>query len=163
VNQPRTQNLTAFARNGHASGLRVLVNSPDGLLGEFLRKGLSEPDFKVVTCLPGPSFMAVAYREHPEIAVIDRVNDRPDTAAMEILVLKEIRPNVRIIALSGSSSPQDARIVEHGIFFYMATPTGAEVIQVIEAAAKTFYRSAQEQHRGAVPQPASPGATGRSA
>jgi CheY-like chemotaxis protein len=147
-----------------SSCLRVLVISPDIALGDLLRKGLPERDFQVIACGPGPAFMEAARREHPEIAVIDRVNDRPDMASMEILVLKDIRPNIRIIALSGSSSPQDARIVEHGVFFYMATPTGAEVIQVIEAAAKTFRRTVPGVwSRGPVPLPASSGAADRTA
>jgi DNA-binding response OmpR family regulator len=131
-----------------AGDLRVLVSSPDGALGKLLKAGLRSPDLEVVACLPGPSFMAAARRERPDIAVIDRVDERPDAATMEVLVLKDLRSDVRIIAVSGSSSPRDARVVEHGVFYYLAAPPGAELIQVVEAAARTFCRSVREPTAG---------------
>ncbi|HSE42433.1 MAG TPA: hypothetical protein VLH08_16830 [Acidobacteriota bacterium] len=115
---------------------KVLVCSPSGGIQNFVEYQLPASEFSVVAVQPGPEFVEIARREHPDIAVIDCVPHRLDAAQMEIAFLKDIRPDVRIIALSEESSVEDAKIVEQGIFYYMTAPPGRELIQVIVAAAR---------------------------
>ncbi len=118
------------------SVFKVLVDSPDAAMGEFLKDQLPRSEYRVISTRPGPAFIGAAHCELPDIAVIDRVHERPDAALMEVAVLKEVRPDIRIIVLSERSSPKDAGIVEQGIFFYMTRPEISGLVQVIEAAAK---------------------------
>lgn len=119
---------------------RVLVNSLDTAIGDFLKGRLSPSRFEVVPVQPGLGFIDAACRERPEIAVLDCVHERLDAVPMEVAVLKEIRPKVRIIVLSGKSSTKDASVVEQGIFYYMTVPVGPALIQVIEGAAQAIAR-----------------------
>ncbi|MBI4600852.1 MAG: hypothetical protein HY721_02720 [Planctomycetes bacterium] len=123
--------------------MRVLVDSPDASIGELLRERLPGSDFHVVSTQPGPAFLRTARCVLPDIAVVDRVHERAEAALLEIAVLKDARPGVRIIALSEESSPKDARVVEQGIFYYMTLPTGRELVQVIRAAARAIASEAK--------------------
>ena len=64
-----------------------------------------------------------------QIAVIDRIHERPDAAQMEIAILKEAYPDVRIIALSEQPSARDACLVEQGVFYYLTMGVGPELIR----------------------------------
>ena len=118
--------------------LRVLVVSHERTIGEFLKATLDPFRFIVSVVSPGSIFFHVSRREQPEIAVIDSVDMRPGAAQLEIELLKEISPEIRVIALTQQSSPRDADIVEQGIFYYMSSIAGAELIQIIEAAARSL-------------------------
>ena len=120
--------------------LQVMVVSPEGTIGEFLKANLSPSYFRVSVVSPGAGFVPASRREHPEIAVIDSVDERPAAAQLEIELLKEICPEIRIIALTQKSSPKDADIVEQGVFYYMTSIAGAELIQIIEAAARLIEK-----------------------
>ncbi len=113
----------------------VLIKSSNQETLELLRGSLPAEHFKVVILEAEASFVEVVRSERPEIAVIDCVDQSPDAAQLEIDVLKSVRPDVRIIALSENPSPNDARIVERGLFYYLANPTASDLLRVIEAAA----------------------------
>lgn len=117
---------------------KVLVISSDGAMQKFVEERLRRSEFVVVPVQPGPAFLKTVRQEHPQIAVIDCVPFRLETSQMEIALLKDIQPDVRIIALSEESSVEDAKIVEQGIFYYMTAPVGAELIQVIKAAGRSI-------------------------
>lgn len=126
--------------------LRVMVVSTQKEVGDFLKGNLSPTRFTVSTVSPGAGFVQAARREHPDIAVLDSVDTRSGAAQLEIELLKEIRPQVRIIALTQKSSPGDADIVEQGVFYYMISIVGVELIQIIEAAARSLLLKAKEEH-----------------
>lgn len=121
--------------------VRVLVNSPDREIGDFLKRKLSPLQWEITTTRPGPAFVEAAQRERPEIAVIDRIHERPEAAQVEIAVLKNIRPEVRIIALSGDPSREDVRVVERGVFYYLAQDWRPVIVDIVQAAS----RSCREQ------------------
>ena len=113
----------------------VLLNTADAALATQLKVRIRRPDICVIASVPGLSFMETARRIRPRVAVLDGVDERVDAAQMEIELLKELRADVRIIAISSRPSPQDAWVVERGVFFYSAAPEVAEVVRLIEAAA----------------------------
>jgi|GEM_PF-2159247 len=129
----------------------LLVNSPDPALAEFLERELDPARYRVLVARPGPDFVETVRRGRPQIAVLDRVHERPNVVQIEIAVLRDARPDVRIVALSSESSPKDADIVERGIFYYMTLPAGPELIRVIEAAARGSGGGSSE--RNAPPTP----------
>jgi len=117
-------------------GASVLINTSDTTLADSIRCRLQPPGVHVVISQPGLSFMQVARRQRPQVALLDAVEERVDAAQMEIELLKELRQDVRIIVLSRQPSQQDAWVVECGVFFYLAAPAVGEVVRVIEAAAR---------------------------
>lgn len=113
---------------------RVVVVSPSRTLGTALVRLLPSARFDVVDAEPGPDVIKAVSRDRPGIAVIDRIDERPEAAQLEIAVLKELWPGVEIIALSSKSSERDASVVEQGIFYYTAAAPIEEVVRVILAA-----------------------------
>jgi len=95
---------------------------------------LSAERFEVVVVEPGPDVVRAVCRDRPGIAVIDRIDERPEAAQLEIAVLKEMWPGVEIIALSLHSSEADASIVEQGVFYYTGAASMDEIVRVIHAA-----------------------------
>ena len=114
----------------------LLINTVDDAFASAVEAALAKSVVRPIRCRPGISFMEMARRQRPEIAVLDHVEERMDAAQMEIAVLKELRQDVRIIIVSRKPSAQDARVVESGVFFYMAEPAMPELVRVIEAAAR---------------------------
>ena len=125
--------------------VRVFVSSPSKLVWDFLKDRLPAARFSVTAVQPGATFLETVRREHPDIAVIDCFEKNVEAAQLEISLLKDIQPEVRIIALSKESSPEDALIVELGVFYYMTAPVGMELVQVIEAAAGSISRKAKTE------------------
>ncbi len=122
---------------------RVLVNSPDVAVAEALRGLLPPLEYELVISQPGLGFLKAA-RCRPEIAIIDRVNERPDAAEMEVAILKEACADVRIIALSGQPSARDGQLVEQGVFYYMTMGVGPELVRLIQAAARSLPHSMEQ-------------------
>ena len=127
--------------------LKVMMSSLDARLSEFLQRRLSPADFVVVEAQHGAHFFETARREHPEIAVIDCTPERAEASQLEIALLKDIRPEVRIIAISRRSTEEDAKVVEQGVFYYTTEPSGEELIQVIEAAARSMFLKGRDSKR----------------
>lgn len=89
--------------------LKILVNSSRKAFGEALEHELPSACFDIVTAEPGPSFLEAVGRMHPDIAVVDFVDGRGDTAELEIDLLRAIQPDVRIVpvGLGAIVSPAD--------------------------------------------------------
>ncbi|MHC4413688.1 MAG: hypothetical protein ACYS0G_00235 [Planctomycetota bacterium] len=115
--------------------IRILVDGPDPGTGDFLRRRLASNRFAVAVVEPNSSFVDVVRRERPQIAVIDRVHERPDDARMKVSALKNMCPGVRVIIISEHPSEHDAPVVEQGVFYYLTLPVGGELIRIIEAGA----------------------------
>lgn len=96
--------------------LRVMIVTPDAHLTRELWRQLPKRLFRMVDVRPGPAFISAAYSESPHIAVLDQIEQRAESAQLEIALLKKIRPGVRIILSSRFSSIVEAPLVEQGIF-----------------------------------------------
>ena len=115
---------------------RVVVVSPSRTLGTALSDRLSS-HFEIVTVHPGPEMFEAVRECRASIAVIDRIDERPETAQLEIAVLKELSPGVEIIALSDNSSDRDASVIEQGIFYYAAAVSLGQLTRLIHAAERS--------------------------
>ncbi len=115
--------------------IQLLVDSPNPNTADYLRERLDADRFRIACVEPDADFMDLARRVHPQIAVIDEIHDRQETARARITALKEISPGVRVIAVSGNSSALDVRVVELGVFYYLTLAVGDELVRIIEAAA----------------------------
>jgi hypothetical protein len=119
------------------SRLHVLVISAGSQTGAWLAARLDPRRFRVRTARPGPGLIQAARKDAwPHVAVLDGVHARPGVAQMEVALLKDQNPGVRIIALSGEPSPRDAEVVEQGIFCYLGGCSLEELLRVIESAAR---------------------------
>jgi DNA-binding NtrC family response regulator len=118
--------------------VRILINSPDEDVARVLQSGLEPQAYLVTDVRPGPAFVRTVREEWSDIVIIDRVHERPDAAQVEIEVVKGLRPEARIIVISGESSEKDAKIIEQGVYYYLTSGTVPELIRVIKAAAKSL-------------------------
>ncbi len=116
----------------------VLVSSPTSDVRDFLSDRLGHADFEILGVEPGRAFADAVMRVRPDIAVIDRIDERPEVARAEITYLKENCPKVKIIALSKESSAKDAAIVEQGVCFYLAEDWKPRLVQVTESVARSL-------------------------
>lgn len=113
----------------------ILVSSPDSRLARMLEAHLPQASFEIVAVQPGAAFVSAVRRHRPRIALLDRVHERADSAQMEIAVLKDAYPKVRIIAVSQEPTSSDAKVVEQGLFYYLSAPVADELLRVVRAAA----------------------------
>ena len=127
--------------------LCVLINSFDQRMSAQVQAQLRTGGIRTVLTQPGASFIDVARRERPQVAVLDLVDERMDAAQMEIQLLKELNQDVRIIAVSRRPSQQDASVVEQGVFFYMTMPASGELVRVVQAAARASEPAAKSKSR----------------
>ncbi|MEX0886380.1 MAG: hypothetical protein WD009_08075 [Phycisphaeraceae bacterium] len=115
--------------------IHLLIISPDPLVGGFFTTHLSAARYAVEAVRPGPDTTARVCRPPVDVAVIDRIDQRPDAAHAEIALLKQSHPQARVIAMSRDSSANDAGIVEQGLFYYWTGKPRTPLLQIIEAAA----------------------------
>ncbi|MGD8897153.1 MAG: hypothetical protein PVJ73_14050 [Acidobacteriota bacterium] len=120
--------------------LRVLVISPAASLEALLGRRLPPGDFEVVRQAPGGGLMEAIRRVRPHIAVIDDVHARPFAVAMEVALLRDTRPEVRVIAVSTAtgSEREDAGLVELGLFFYLRAVAPVRLPDLVLAAARSL-------------------------
>jgi DNA-binding NtrC family response regulator len=120
--------------------LRVLVISPEASVEALLGCQLPPGDFEVVRQAPGGGLVEAIRRVRPHIAVIDEVHARPIAVAMEVALLRDARPEVRVIAVSTAtgSEREDARLIELGLFFYLRAATPVRLPDLVLAAARSL-------------------------
>lgn len=123
----------------------VAIISPSADLGVALSRSLSAGRFELTDIRPGPAVLRDLRRCRPEIAIVDRIDERPEAAQLEIALIKEICPETPIIALSRDSSESDASVVEQGLFYYMAAPSNGDLIRVIDAAQHSILAGARRR------------------
>lgn len=124
------------------SRCNVLVVSAEPTLAWWLVCHLDQDQYGVVAAKPGPQLIELARQARPRIAVLDAIDTRPHAAQLEVAVLKDQCPGVRVIALSTDSSDQDGDVIEQGVFCYLAGCSHEELHRVIEAAARDAHRPA---------------------
>lgn len=113
----------------------VLVISPTGDLRRSLAAAFADSR-SVMDARPGAAVLRALQRERPSIVIVDRIDERPEAAQLEIALAKELCPHARVIALSRNSSDADAFVVEQGIFCYVASPCEDELVRLIHAATR---------------------------
>lgn len=120
-------------------GFRILVSSADPALARFVGEALPGGAFEVLpVCLPKDVVEAVL-DQSPALLLFE-VDRRSGSPAATLRIIRKVRPGLRVIALSADSCPEDAEIVEVGLFYYATRPVGADLIQVIQAAARSHGR-----------------------
>lgn len=112
-------------------------------VGSFLEGALPVSQFRVLNSTPGPSIMEPA--QQADIAVIDSIDERPDVAQLEIAMLKNKNSKMPIIVISRNSSDQDIRVVEQGVFYYLAGEPEQKLIRIIHAAVATIEKTSTYQ------------------
>ncbi len=117
----------------HANTLVVI--SPTGELRRSLAGALTDP-CDVLDARPGAGVLRVLQRARPYLVIVDCIDERPESAQLEIALVKELCPQARVIAVSRNSSDADAFVVEQGIFCYVAAPCEGELVRLIQAATR---------------------------
>lgn len=114
----------------------LMVISPAAALGVSLRRLLPPNRFDVAQVVPGAGLLQGLRRRRPQIAIVDGIDERPESAQLEIALIKEMYPDALIIAVSANSSAADVFVVEQGIFCYVAAPADDELVRIIHAASR---------------------------
>lgn len=116
--------------------ISVLVVGPYPALSSSLAGRVSQgvPPVDLAHVRPDAELVERVRARSPDVAVIDRIDERPVAAQLEIALLKERSPHVRIIAVSARSTKEDAAVVEQSIFYYLAGGTETQLARVVEAA-----------------------------
>ncbi len=133
----RSRKAASATLEGHDAVLAtaMLVISPTGELRRSLA-ALLNGSCDVTDARPGADVLRVLQRERPGVVIVDRIDERPEAAQLEIALVKELCPEARVIALSRNSSDADAFVVEQGIFCYVAAPCEGELVRLIQAATR---------------------------
>jgi len=118
--------------------MRVLVISALPALEGLLAEELPQGEFEIFGVRPGAALVAAARAVRPEIAVIDEAGRRREAALLEIALLRDLCPDVRLIALSPSPSLEDAALVEAGLFYYLCASPPARLPDLVRAAARAL-------------------------
>jgi hypothetical protein len=120
--------------------LRVLVISPETAVETLLRRHLSSADFEVLRLAPGGALVAGVRRVRPDIAVIDRADSRRAAVPMEVALLRDARPEVRVIAVSAGAGTgvEDGTLVELGLFFLLQASPPLRLPDLVLAAAQSL-------------------------
>jgi DNA-binding response OmpR family regulator len=120
--------------------LRVLVISPETAVETLLRRRLSSADFEVLRLAPGGALVEGVRRVRPDIAVIDRADSRREAVPMEVALLRDARPEVRVIAVSAGAGTgaEDGTLVELGLFFFLQASPPLRLPDLVLAAARSL-------------------------
>ncbi len=118
--------------------LRVLVISPETSVEDLLRRELSPADFETSRLAPGGALVTALRGVRPDIAVIDRAHALKDAVPMEVALLRDVRPGIRIIALSREASLDDADLVEPGLFYLLQATLPLRLPELVRAAARSL-------------------------
>jgi len=127
--------------------MRVLVISADRTLEEFLGRELSRAEFAVFGVRPGAAVVHTSRALRPEIAVVHRGDACREATALALAVLRDVRPEVRIILVSRAPSSEDALLVEEGVFYYMPASPPLRLPDVVRAAARSICEESERQSR----------------
>jgi hypothetical protein len=107
--------------------------------------------FLVRTAVPGPELISAVRDSKPAVAVLDGIDGRPALARLEVALLKDQCPGVRIIALSEASSETDAEVIEQGVFCYLGGCSLQELLRVVQSAARSVAGAAGKTKLRSVP------------
>ena len=131
---------------------RVLVISPEAAVEEMLRRQLPPAQFEVVRLAPGGGLVLGVRRLRPDIAVIDQVHVRRAAVPMEVALLRDARPEVRVIAVSAGNgtAAEDALLVELGLFFFLQASPPVRLPDLVLAAGRSLQHRQPERRAGGV-------------
>lgn len=121
--------------------IRVLLDSISSETLERLQRGLHADAFDLNMVSLTENFTEAVRKIRPHIAVLDRIHERQGETKQRIEILKCVRADVRIIAISEDSSIDDASVIERGVFYYMTSKDATELKRIIEAAATALART----------------------
>lgn len=121
--------------------IRVLLDSISSETLEWLQRGLHADAFELNMVSLTENFTEAVREIRPHIAVLDRIHERQGETKQRIEILKCVRADVRIIAISEDSSIDDASVIERGVFYYMTSKDATELKRIIEAAATALART----------------------
>jgi DNA-binding response OmpR family regulator len=117
--------------------MNVMVISAAAETGAWLARILEPHGFQVVTAMPGPGLIQQVRERRPDVAVLDGIDTRPQLAQMEVALLKDQSPGIRIIAISAESSEHDVEVIEQGIFCYLGGCSLQQLLSAVLSAARS--------------------------
>ena len=69
--------------------------------------------------------------EYPDFLVLDIETTDLKPASL-VSILRYIAPSLKVIALTGCSTLEDAAVIEKGVFYYTSKPVGSELVELIQ-------------------------------
>lgn len=111
--------------------MKVLVVEKDDSLAGLLRALLENWGYETQHCTRGKEAVRLFRIGDYDMVLMELL--LPDMNAVELIsTLKEISPDVRIVAMTGKNSKElEARIREQGILYYMVKPLETENLRAL--------------------------------
>jgi len=125
----------------------VLVFTHDSSLPSRLSEQLDATRYRVVAVDRAGEVIPMARQERPGVAVLDQIHHHREAILMMVELLRELDPDIRIIGISEQPSPDDAEVVEKGLFYYMTAPTTGRLVSIVQAAVRSRERSGGQRLR----------------
>ena len=106
--------------------MKVLIVEKDPSLGDFIKAFLEDWGHEAHHCTRGKDAVRVFKTGYHDLVIMEVV--LPDMKGEHLISkLKEVSPDARIVAMTGSNSRElEARIRERGILYYMVKPFETE-------------------------------------
>ena len=122
--------------------VKVLVRTRQATLIRALQKELDSGEFEVLAGSLDTSAVDQVLDHYPDILVVEpspRVSERTDA----ISIARKVCPHLKVILVARRSLPDDAKIVEQGLFYYTVRPAVGEIVQIVHAAARAIRRETE--------------------
>ena len=124
--------------------LKVLVRTTRAELTKFLEQRLAPGEYQIVAGSLDAPIMDQVLEQFPDILLFElAASESPENIVLH--KIRKVHPYLKVIFLSQHSTPEDARIVEQGLFYYTAMADVEEILEVIQAAARAIQK---EKRRG---------------
>ena len=119
--------------------VKILVSTTQAAVAPALRQNLDRDEFEVSSGSPEVPAVDQILDYYPDILVVEPSPSRTLWSSV-ISTARKICPHLKIVLVTLRSSPDDAKIVEQGLFYYTVWPAVDELVQVVHAAARAIRR-----------------------
>lgn len=113
----------------------VLIASKDEESVRLLTASLEPLGWRLGVARTDAEIFERLSEEYPDFLVLDLETTDLKPGSL-VSIIHYIAPSLRVIALTGHSSVEDAAVVEKGIFYYTSKPVGKELIELVRTAGK---------------------------
>lgn|SRR3989338_3202865 len=76
--------------------------------------------------------------EYPDFLILD-LETTDLKPSILVSIIHYIAPALRVIALTGHSTLEDAAVIEKGVFFYTTKPVGKELVDLVRTSEKGIH------------------------
>lgn len=109
----------------------ILISSKDDECIRVLASNLQPFGWKLEIARADSEIFERLAEDYPDFLILDLETTDLKPASV-VSIIHYIAPALRIIALTGHSSPEDAAVIEKGVFYYTTKPVGTELVELMQ-------------------------------